>query len=203
MADTLTYADRLEILSIDDELLKYATPQELAMYERALEIESKLSGILPYVKAASPMVKEYPHVKLIAEHLDALVEGRLYYDGPGPTPVASDEFEEDEETGQRYYVMVHPERGDPVVYNLLLHAPPRHGKSFLVSEHFPAYMLTKFPDLSGILAAYEQTFAETWGEKVRDHIVDLQDEFGVTVRGGKQAAKGYFRIKNHLLLIPP
>lgn len=197
MADTLSYADRLEILSIDDELLRFATPQELAMYQRALEIESKLSGILPYVKVATPMAKEYPHVKLIAEHLDALIEGRLYYDGPGPTPVPSDEFEEDEETGQRYYVMVHPERGDPVVYNLLLHAPPRHGKSFLVSEHFPAYMLTKFPDLSGILAAYEQTFAETWGEKVRDHIVELEDEFGVTVRGGKQAAKGYFRIKNH------
>lgn len=197
MAPNITYADRLEILSIDDELLRYATPQELAMYSRALEIEAKLAGILPYVKAASPQVKEYPHVKLIAEHLDALVEGRLYYDGPGPTPVPSDEFEEDEETGQRYYVMVHPERGDPVVYNLLLHAPPRHGKSFLVSEHFPAYMLTKFPDLSGILAAYEQTFAETWGEKVRDHIVDLEDEFGVTVRNGKNAAKGYFRIKGH------
>lgn len=197
MSPTLSYADRLEVLSIDDELLRYATPQELAMYQRALEIEAKLSGILPYVKTATPMAKEYPHVKLIAEHLDALIEGRLYYDGPGPTPAASDEFEEDEETGRRYYVMVHPERGDPVVYNLLLHAPPRHGKSFLVSEHFPAYMLTKFPDLSGILAAYEQTFAETWGEKVRDHLVDMQDEFGVTVRGGKQAAKGYFRIKNH------
>jgi len=193
---SISYADRLEILSIPNDLLALATPAELGMYQRALEIEAKLAGILPYMKAATPTSKEYPHVKLIAEHLDALIEGRLYYDGPGPTAVASPDFEEDEETGERYDVMVHPERGDKVVYNLLLHAPPRHGKSFLVSEHLPAYLLTRFPDLSGILAAYEQTFAETWGEKVRDHLVDMAGEFGVTVRGGKNAAKGYFRMKN-------
>lgn len=197
MSVNMTYADRLEVLSIPDDLLKFATPQELATYERALEIETKLSGILTYVKATTPAAKEYPHVKLIAAHLDALVEGRLYYDGPGPTPIEGPEFEVDEETGQKYHVMVHPARGDAVVYNLLLHAPPRHGKSFLVSEHLPAYLLTKFPDLSGILAAYEQTFAETWGEKVRDHITEMEPEFGIGVRGGKNAAKGYFRIKNH------
>lgn len=193
----ISYADRMEILSIDDDLLKYATPAELATYTRALEIESKLAGILPFCKSVSPGFKEYSHIKLIAAHLDALIEGRLYYDGPGPTPVRGPDVEVDEETGEEFYVMVHPERGDPVVYNLLLHAPPRHGKSFLVSEHLPAYLLIKFPDLKVILAAYEQTFAESWGEKVRDRIVDSAEEFGITVRGGKNAAKGVFRIKGH------
>jgi predicted phage terminase large subunit-like protein len=195
---SLSYADRMEILSIDDELLKYATPQELGMYQRALEIETKLSGILAFCTTVTPSFKEYPHIRLIATHLDALIEGRLYYDGPGPTPIRSDEdVEVDEESGEEYFTMIHPTRGDPVVYNLLLHAPPRHGKSFLVSEHLPAYLLIKFPDLKVILAAYEQTFAEGWGEKVRDRIVDSADEFGVTVRSGKNAAKGYFRIKDH------
>ena len=194
---TISYADRLEILSIPDDLLSHATDSEMAMYQRALEIETKLAGILPFCKSVSPGFKAYPHINLIASHLDALIEGRLYYDGPGPTAVRSEDFEEDEETRERYYTMVHPERGDHVVYNLLLHAPPRHGKSFLVSEHLPAYLLIKFPDLKVILAAYEQTFAEGWGEKVRDRICDSAEEFGITVRGGKNAAKGFFRIKGH------
>lgn len=197
MSAGLSYADRLEILSIDDELLSYATPQELALYQRALEIEAKLAGILPYMHAATPAAKDWPHVKLLAEYLDALFEGRLYFDGPGPAPVPSEtEFEEDED-GELYPVMVHPERGDPAVYNFAIHMPPRHGKSFLVSEHLPAYLLTKYPDLSGILASYEATFAESWGGKARDHICDLADEFGIMPEGGRQASRGSFKMKGH------
>lgn len=193
----MNHADRMEILSIDDSLLKYATKQELATYQRALEIETKLSGVLSYIKCATPTVKIYPHLVLLCDYLDALFEGRMYHDGPGPSPVESDEYEEDESTGQKYHVMVHPTRGDRVVYNFLIHEPPRHGKSFVVSEHLSAYLLTKYPELSIILASYEQTFAETWGGKVRDHIVDLEDEFGVTIRGGRNSAKGFFQVKGH------
>ena len=37
---------------------------------------------------------------------------------------------------------------------LILEAPPRHGKSELVSRRFPAYAFGRFPDLSVIAASY-------------------------------------------------
>lgn len=60
--------------------------------------------------------------------------------------------------------------------------PPRHGKSLLVSEHFPAWYLGQFPDRRVILTSYEADFAATWGRKARrileGHGPSL---FGVTV----------------------
>jgi predicted phage terminase large subunit-like protein len=187
----MTPAERTLILDIPVEDLKYATAQELVMYEKALQIERDLSGVYSYMEKASPStIKPYPHTVLICSWLDALFEGRLYDDGPGPSPVAG----VDEDGSPTW---VHPERGDPVVWNLALHAPPRHGKSLIVSEHLPAYLLTKYPECSGILASYETEFAESWGAKVRDHIYEHSEHFGIHLEGGKNAAKGWFTLKGH------
>jgi hypothetical protein len=51
---------------------------------------------------------------------------------------------------------------------LIIVAPRRHGKSFLASEHFPAYWLMHHPDQPVILASYASTLAETFSRRCRD-----------------------------------
>lgn len=187
----MTPDERAAILSIPDNLLKLATPVELGMYEKALEIERDLKDVFSYMLKASPaVIKPYPHTVVLCKYIDALIDGCLYDDGPGPMPVVGVD-----ENGDMTWT--HPERGDPVVWKFAIHAPPRHGKSLVVSEHLPAYLLTKYPEVSGILAGYESEFAEGWGAKVRDHIVEHSEHFGIHIAGGKNAAKGWFTIKGH------
>jgi predicted phage terminase large subunit-like protein len=50
---------------------------------------------------------------------------------------------------------------------LLVSAPPRHGKSTLVSQYLPAWYLGSFPERRVILASYEADFAASWGAKTR------------------------------------
>jgi len=195
----MTPEERLELLLIDDDLLKYATAAEKQLYAQALDIESHLSGLQAYIQHVSPQTKAYAHLVLLCKWLDALLEGRLYYDGPGPTPIIA-RWEKDQDPDGNVIeipVMRHPDRDDSPVYNLAIHEPPRHGKSYVVSEHFPAYFLTKYPEYGVILASYEDNFAASWGAKARDHIVDQKDFFGIAVKGGSNAAKGEWTIANH------
>ncbi|MGH2964752.1 MAG: phage terminase large subunit [Solirubrobacterales bacterium] len=50
---------------------------------------------------------------------------------------------------------------------LLISAPPRHGKSTIVSEYLPAWFLGTFPERRVILTSYEADFAASWGAKTR------------------------------------
>lgn len=195
----MTPAERAELLSIPDELLAYATEQEKALYAQALDIESKLSGLLPYISFVSPQTKPYPHLRLLCTWIDALLDGCLYADGPGPAPITTGWRKETDADGKEIITPIyqHPDRDDAPVYNLAIHEPPRHGKSYVVSEHLPAYFETKFPDYSTILASYEEGFAAGWGAKARDHIVEKSEFFGVNVKGGINAAKGEWQMKSH------
>jgi predicted phage terminase large subunit-like protein len=65
--------------------------------------------------------------------------------------------------------------------------PPRHGKSELVSHHFPAWYLGTFPDRRVILAGYEADFAAGWGGKARDLLDRHTAAFGVRVRAESSA----------------
>lgn len=51
---------------------------------------------------------------------------------------------------------------------LLLSVPPRHGKSFTVTETLPAWFLGKYPDGNVIICSYEGTFAESFSRRNRD-----------------------------------
>lgn len=51
---------------------------------------------------------------------------------------------------------------------LLLEAPPRHGKSELVSHYLPAWFVGSYPARQVMLASYAADFAKTWGRKARD-----------------------------------
>lgn len=56
------------------------------------------------------------------------------------------------------------------IKRLIITLPPRHGKSMLVSEYFPAWFLGRNPSKSIIFASYGQEFATGFGRKVRNHM---------------------------------
>lgn len=51
---------------------------------------------------------------------------------------------------------------------LMIFMPPRHGKSELVSKHFPAFLLRENPTRRVILCSYEAEFAAFWGERAKE-----------------------------------
>lgn len=83
------------------------------------------------------------------------------------------------------------------IKRLMIFLPPRHGKSWLVSQFFPAWYLGMFPDKRVILTAYEADFASTWGRKARDILNEQGPSvFGVEVNN-KSSAANRWDIKNH------
>ncbi len=65
---------------------------------------------------------------------------------------------------------------------IIFEAPPRHGKSELVSKYTPAWYAGTFPDRRVMLASYEAEFAATWGRKAREIVEGVgQPIFGVNV----------------------
>jgi predicted phage terminase large subunit-like protein len=62
------------------------------------------------------------------------------------------------------------ERGD--ITRLMVFAPPRHGKTQMVSEFFPAWFLGRNPDKHIISCSYSQTRANDVGRKVRNQLDD-------------------------------
>lgn len=170
---------RRDLIELPEYALDLMTDEERQLYLRALELHNQMYSPLDYMVTVSK-AERYNHVVMLNDWVMALMDGRLYFDGPGPMP----------ENG------VHPVRGDRPVYNLAISMPPRHGKSFLVSEHMPAWFLSNFPDYGVALASYEANFAADWGSKARDHIVD-HPEFGIEVEGGKNASKAYWKLAGH------
>lgn len=65
---------------------------------------------------------------------------------------------------------------------LLLSVPPRHGKSFTVTETLPSWFLGHHPDGNVIICSYEGTFAEAFSRRNRDKFNDYAtDVFRVEV----------------------
>jgi len=62
------------------------------------------------------------------------------------------------------------ERGD--IKRLAIFMPPRHGKSILTSEFFPAWYMGRNPDKYIICATYAQDLADDFGRKVRNQLQD-------------------------------
>lgn len=68
-------------------------------------------------------------------------------------------------------------------------APPRHGKSDLISHWSPAWFVGMFPSRRVILASYGGDFAASWGRKARDELEEHgRDLFGVRLRQDSHAA---------------
>jgi predicted phage terminase large subunit-like protein len=72
--------------------------------------------------------------------------------------------------------------------------PPRHGKSMLASEFFPAWYLGRNPSHYVIAATYAQDYADDIGRKVRDQIADtaFQSVFpGCKLKGDSKSSKRF------------
>ena len=71
-------------------------------------------------------------------------------------------------------------QSDKAMDILLLSVPPRHGKSFTVTETLPSWYLGKHPDGNVIIASYESTFADSFSRRNRDKFSEYcGDIFGV------------------------
>lgn len=62
------------------------------------------------------------------------------------------------------------ERGE--IQRLMIFMPPRHGKSMLASEFFPAWYIGRNPDHYVVISTYAQDLADDFGRKVRNQIED-------------------------------
>lgn len=71
---------------------------------------------------------------------------------------------------------------------LLVHAPPRHGKSELIGRRFPTWFFEWFPHLRIILCSYQAKIASRWGRRVRNDIVDYEDDLSVRIAQDSSAA---------------
>lgn len=80
------------------------------------------------------------------------------------------------------------------IKRLMISCPPRHGKSMLTSEMFPAWYFGRNPEKNIIFASYGQEFAEEFGRKVRNHIADplFQMIFPTTLLSTDSAAAKKF-----------
>src|SRR5258708_863622 len=72
---------------------------------------------------------------------------------------------------------------------LVIEAPPRHGKSELISRYLPAWYLGLFPARRVMLVGYGAGFARSWGRKARSLLIEHgRDCFGVEVSTEERAA---------------
>lgn len=83
------------------------------------------------------------------------------------------------------------------VKRLIISMPPRHGKSQTVSETFPSYYISKFPDRKVILTSRDDTLATRFGLSNRRKIEEFGlDLFGVEIRFGSSSATNW-ALENH------
>lgn len=81
---------------------------------------------------------------------------------------------------------------------LMVFMPPRHGKSMLCSEYFPAWFLGRNPERHIIAATYAQGLADDFGRKVRNLVAGdvFQEVFpSCTLSGDSQAANRFHTSK--------
>ncbi len=80
-------------------------------------------------------------------------------------------------------------RTEPI---LVIEAPPRHGKSELISRYLPAWFLGIFPERRVMLVGYGAGFARSWGRKARALLFEHgRDWFGVEVSPDERAASDW------------
>lgn len=80
-------------------------------------------------------------------------------------------------------------RGRTAERILVIEAPPRHGKSELISRHLPTWYLGRYPNRRVMLTSYGDKLARHFGRTVRDALDARADWFGINgVRADVKAA---------------
>ena len=177
--------------SIDPELLKHATPEELAQLEQDLVFEAATLSPIDYAQHVTDgRTQAYPHTKLLSRYCKAVITHSLYDSGIGPEAVWTP-LPDDPDDGQ----WLHPETGEEAHNILTISAPPQHGKSLIVTETVPAWFLTLYPHKRVIVTGYESDFAKGFGRKNRDKIESAPD-LGIMVSPQTRAADDW-EIEGH------
>jgi len=70
---------------------------------------------------------------------------------------------------------------------IIVNAPPRHGKSLLISKWLPVWYLELFPKRRVLLASYAAELAAHWGRQVRD-VFNANGELWTSVKAGTGAS---------------
>lgn len=74
---------------------------------------------------------------------------------------------------------------------IIISLPPRHGKSWFLSQWLPAWFLSMWPDKKVILSTYEANFAATWGRRVRNIIKQDGHRVGVSLAEDATASNNW------------
>lgn len=200
--------------------LTHATPEEVAHYEFLLRKELAMVSPLDLALLMFPDWKAWPHLVLLNEHLLALVEYRLTISGPKPAenirwwyrPINSSKREpalgphhipeQEEIKGFGAYDV---ESGEEVLFQLAVSMMPRAGKSRLITEVFPVWLLLQDPDMQIGVGTYSDTFAADWGETMRNRMIEHAEgddsdkqkylRFLPYPEGGARAARDVFKVQ--------
>lgn len=204
---------------VPDELLPLLTSEEQEWYRKALiNHEVKLSPLDALV-ALEPGTRAWPHLVLLNELLLALFEYRLTADGPvsredahnirwwytdmegnthpadGPSSLPDDA----QDYGGTYLHSAGEAaagEGRPIVFRLAVSMRPRAGKSHIITEMLPRWLLMQDPNVDVLVGTYSDDFAKEWGGKFRDAAVRYRKDDGLDFlpypREGERAPKEVF-----------
>lgn len=74
---------------------------------------------------------------------------------------------------------------------IAISVPPRHGKSWFLSQWVPTWFLANWPTSRVILTTYEANFAATWGRRVRNIVADVGARVGLYLADDSTAANNW------------
>lgn len=169
------------------------TSAERQAYDRALRRFTAVQSPLDFAMLTAPGTQEYANVRLLNVLIVALTEHRLYKAGPCQH-VSVDGLgqalpEENPPMAPRF----HPstpcfvEAGAPCMEKMFVTMPPRHGKSYLISENTPGWFLARHPNRRVVFVSYEAEFAAGYGGVGRDKLGEYGDLFGVELDKSSKA----------------
>jgi len=182
------------------EQLAAATPEELRLYEHHLEYELAKQSPLDLMCWLTPGTVRAPHIEYLNSIIVAFVQYRLYKSGPGPAPqwyyretltgpkIPAPSYD-DLPVDVSEFWGENPDTGERTLLRLGIAMPPRHGKSYLVSEHLPLWYWMNNPDTDIAFVTYSDDFATgNWGKKMRQKLIENKDKLGLTLANGDRHA---------------
>jgi predicted phage terminase large subunit-like protein len=191
---------------LTEEEIRRLSPQDLEVYRHYLAYEQALQSPLDLACWLSPETVRTPHLEYINERLVALFEYRLYASGPGPEAAwfyrTSDGGPAHPALGIDHIPLddpqlfefwgEHPDTGEHVQFKLGIAVPPRHGKSWIVTEHLPLWIWLRYPDYDIAFATYSDDFAQFWGKRLRDRICEHEGKLGFALKNGPRHNAQHF-----------
>lgn len=74
---------------------------------------------------------------------------------------------------------------------LIVMMPVRHGKSELISHWTPVWLLSIFENVEIIITTYSSSFADLWGRKIRNSVIEHGPLLGITISSDSHSANEF------------